>query len=107
MQQMRGILLALSTAAAATQMAAQAPPPAPPMTAAAKTVAEVANALGMLRGTELRDVIATTEYQATGRQYAFGQAVRAGGPWPAFRLISYKASVAYDAPGMRVELERS
>jgi len=104
---MKRTLLALATAAIVTAtVAAQAPQPSQTAPEAA-TVTAVANALGMLRGLQLRDAILTVEYYATGSQRVFGQASRPGAPLPTLKLTSYKASIAYDAPGMRVELERT
>jgi hypothetical protein len=57
-----------------------------------------ANALGVLRGLGEEDSITTIEYWATGTMNTGGQA---------FRLTSYRASINYSVPGMRVDLTRT
>jgi hypothetical protein len=57
-----------------------------------------ANALGILRGLGEEDSITTIEYWATGTMNAGGQA---------YRLTSYRASINYSVPGMRVDLVRT
>jgi hypothetical protein len=99
---MKRIAGALILAGTYTTMAiAQAPAPSPALGPEAKTLHDMANRLGMLRGQQLRDVILTFEYQGTGE--LFGPGIGAKG----MRLTRYKASVAYDAPGMRVDFDRA
>ena len=57
-----------------------------------------ANALGVLRGLGEEDSITTIEYWATGTMNTRGQA---------YRLTSYRASINYSVPGMRVDLTRT
>src|ERR1700680_3872395 len=57
-----------------------------------------ANALGILRGLGEEDSITTIEYWATGTMNAGGQA---------YKLTSYRASINYSVPGMRVDLMRA
>jgi hypothetical protein len=96
---MRNQVLTLGCAAgiAALTIVASAQGPQPQQKAPADPTLErvnaVANALGMLRGLQLRDGILTVTYSGTG-------SVR-GTP-----VTSYKAEIAYDAPGMRVEIDR-
>jgi len=47
------------------------------------------------------------QYLGSGTNNAFGQAYAPGGPWPAFKVTSYTASINYANPAMRVELERT
>lgn len=72
---------------------------------AQKDVEAVANALGMLRGLQLRDAIATMEYWATGSMSVPAQVSRPGAARTAYTITNYHASIAYDVPGMRVEVE--
>ena len=98
---MKRIAGALITTGTLTSLAlAQAPAPTGSLASEAKTLHEMANTLGMLRGPQLRDAILTFEYEGTGEQVVSGAATAAA------KLTRYQASVAYDAPGMRVELER-
>ena len=98
---MKRIAGALIIAGTFTTMAiAQTPTPTPALAPEAKTLHDMANRLGMLRGPQLRDAILTFEYQATGE--LLGPAMRGKG----MKLTRYKASVAYDAPGMRVDFDR-
>jgi glyoxylase-like metal-dependent hydrolase (beta-lactamase superfamily II) len=73
---------------------------------AAATIKAAQYALGMIRGPARVDPINTLEYWGTGYSYAFGQAYRPGGPWPAFK-ITYHASLSYSVPAMRVDVRRS
>src|SRR5437016_14371982 len=63
-------------------------------------------ALGMIRGPQRIDAINTMEYWGTGRTYAFGQAYRPDGAWPAFK-VDYHASLSFTASAMRVDMTRS
>ena len=47
------------------------------------------------------------QYSGVGTNNAFGQAYAPGGPWPAFKVTSYTASINYTTPAMRVEFERT
>jgi hypothetical protein len=57
-----------------------------------------ANALGILRSLGEEDSITTIEYWATGTMNAGGQA---------YKLTSYRASINYSVPGMRVDFTRT
>lgn len=46
------------------------------------------------------------EYTGTGKWYQFGQAPNPTLPWPEFNVTSFTASVNYDAPAARVQMER-
>ena len=59
-----------------------------------------ANTLGVTRLTSI-------QYSGSGTNNAFGQAYLPGGPWPAFKVTSYTATIDYNKPAMRVELERT
>lgn len=63
-------------------------------------LAAAARALGT---TDLNSI----QYSGSGTNNAFGQAYAPGGPWPAFKVTSYTASINYLNPAMRVELERT
>lgn len=93
-------LAVLTTHAHAAQNApgaqrGQAPPTAPVIKT---TLFNAANALGILRGLGEEDSITTIEYWATGTVNAGGQA---------YKLTSYRASINYAVPGMRVDLTRA
>ena len=60
----------------------------------------VAQAMG---STGLNSVVLS----ATGSMNAFGQAFKPGGPWPAFKLISYTQSINFASPSMRIDLQRT
>lgn len=44
---------------------------------------------------------------ATGTSYAFGQAFKPGGPWPAFKVTRFNQVINLADPSMRIELERT
>src|SRR3954469_23911162 len=44
---------------------------------------------------------------ATGTNYAFGQAFKPGGPWPAFKVTRFSQAINLADPSMRPELERT
>ena len=68
----------------------------------AKTLRNAANALGMIRGQVPQfDAINTLEFWGSGTTNAFGQAYKAGGPWPAFKT-EYHVALSYNPPSMRV-----
>ena len=46
------------------------------------------------------------EYTGTGKWFQFGQAPSPTLPWPEFNVTSFAASVNYDAPAARVQMER-
>jgi glyoxylase-like metal-dependent hydrolase (beta-lactamase superfamily II) len=46
------------------------------------------------------------EYAGTGKWFQFGQAPNPTLPWPEFDVTSFAASVNYDAPAARVQMER-
>src|SRR6202158_6561673 len=85
-----------------------ASPPVPPASAqdAGATIKAAEYALGMIRGPRRIDAVSTLEYWGTGYTYAFGQAYRPDGPWPAFK-VTYHASLSYAVPAMRVDVTRS
>src|SRR5579864_6353833 len=86
-------------------LASLAVPPASAQDVGA-TIKAAEYALGMVRGPRRIDAISTLEYWGTGYTYAFGQAYRPDGPWPAFK-VSYHASLSYAVPAMRVDVTRS
>src|SRR6185503_106748 len=51
--------------------------------------------------------LTSIQYSGSGTNNAFGQAYAPGGPWPAFKVTSYTASINYATPAMRIELERT
>jgi glyoxylase-like metal-dependent hydrolase (beta-lactamase superfamily II) len=51
--------------------------------------------------------LTSIQYSGSGTNNAFGQAYAPGGPWPAFKVTSYTASINYATPAMRVEIERT
>jgi glyoxylase-like metal-dependent hydrolase (beta-lactamase superfamily II) len=87
---------------------ALAPLAVPPASAqdVGATIKAAEYALGMIRGPRRIDAVSTLEYWGTGYTYAFGQAYRPDGPWPAFK-VTYHASLSYAVPAMRVDVTRS
>src|SRR5437867_4029598 len=51
--------------------------------------------------------LTSIQFSGNGMNAAFGQAFRPGGPWPAFKVTSYTASINYGVPAMRTELDRT
>jgi hypothetical protein len=81
----------------------------------AKTLRAAADALGMVRwsdigagGTRLPavDVVNTVEFWGTGTTYGSGQAYKSGASWPSFKT-EYHVTLAYNPPAMRVEMTRA
>ena len=62
-------------------------------------LAAAAKALG---ASDVRSI----EYSGTGRWFQFGQAPSPTLPWPAYDVSSFTASVNYDTPAARVQMER-
>jgi glyoxylase-like metal-dependent hydrolase (beta-lactamase superfamily II) len=56
-----------------------------------------------LRVGELRSI----EYVGKGQWFQFGQAANPTLPWPAFDVSSFTATINYDTPAARVQMERS
>ena len=42
--------------------------------------------------------LTSIQYSGSGTNNAFGQAYAPGGPWPAFKITSYTASINYATP---------
>src|SRR5262249_46954690 len=63
------------------------------------TLQAAAKALG---ATELKSV----EYAGTGKWFQFGQAPSPTLPWPAFNVTAFTATVNYDTPAARVQMDR-
>ena len=59
-------------------------------------------ATGALGASDLKSI----EYTGTGKWFQFGQAPNPTLPWPEFNVTSFTASVNYDAPAARVQMER-
>src|SRR5437016_6231459 len=55
-----------------------------------------------LGASELKSI----EYAGTGKWFQFGQAPNPTLPWPAFNVTAFTASVSYDTPAARVQMER-
>jgi hypothetical protein len=81
----------------------------------AKTLRAVADALGMVRWSDIGagatrlpavDVVNTMEFWGSGTTYGLGQLYKPGEPWPAFRT-EYHIAIAYNPPAMRVEMTRT
>src|SRR5262245_7877877 len=65
----------------------------------AKAVLEsVAKAMGDVK---------SLQYTGSGTNFAFGQNVTPGAPWPRFNVKSYTRSINYDTPAMRDEIVRT
>src|SRR5712691_7055538 len=65
----------------------------------AKAVLEgVAKAMGDVK---------SLQYTGSGANFAFGQNVSPGTPWPRFNVKSYTRMVNYDTPAMRDEIVRT
>ena len=80
-----GLLIAVSLGACARQEAG--------------TLQAASEALGT---SELKSI----EYSGTGKWFQFGQAPSPALPWPAFNVSSFTASINYDTPAARVQMER-
>jgi len=52
-------------------------------------------------------LVGNMQFTATGSMYALGQSFQPDGPWPAFKLTSYKLDVDYQIPAMRLDLTRT
>jgi glyoxylase-like metal-dependent hydrolase (beta-lactamase superfamily II) len=89
---MRRIALAIVAIVAPAAMAGHAQ-------SGTATLDAAARALGATNLTSI-------QYAGSGTNNAFGQAYAPGGPWPAFKITSYTASINYATPAMRIELER-
>ncbi len=63
---------------------------------------DMANSLGMLRTLQELDSVMTVEYWGTGTLREVGATIG-----PAVQLKSYYAQIAYDFPGMRVDMTRT
>ena len=50
--------------------------------------------------------IRSIEYSGTGKWFQFGQAPSPTLPWPAFDVSSFTASINYETPAARVQMER-
>jgi hypothetical protein len=81
----------------------------------AKTLRAAADALGMVRWSDIGagatrlpaiDVVNTMEFWGSGTTYGLGQLYKPGEPWPAFRT-EYHITIAYNPPAMRVEMTRT
>jgi hypothetical protein len=90
----------LASPAAFGQRAAPKPPPSPQFAA----LAEIANALGMLRGTQ-------REWKSINRIYYIADgsisAPGAGGRWTDYKLTRGMIEMNYAMPALRVDLSRS
>ena len=51
--------------------------------------------------------VKSLQYTGSGTNFAFGQNVAPGTPWPRFNVKSYTRSVNYDTPAMRDEIVRT
>ena len=78
-----------------------------------KTLKAAVDALGMARWSAVGgerlpevDVVNRMEIWGTGTTYAFGQAYKPDGPWPAFKT-DYHVALGYNPAAMRVEMTRS
>src|SRR4029453_994585 len=52
------------------------------------------------------DTLKSIAYSGTGKWFQFGQAPNPTLPWPAFDVSRFTATVGYDAPAARVEMDR-
>jgi glyoxylase-like metal-dependent hydrolase (beta-lactamase superfamily II) len=52
------------------------------------------------------DTLKSIAYSGTGKWFQFGQAPNPTLPWPAFDVSRFSATVSYDAPAARVEMDR-
>ena len=106
---------ATAGAAANTAKAADANAAASDTPNVAKTLRAAADALGMVRWSDIGagnvhlpaiDVINTIEFWGSGTTYASGQSDKTGGPRSAFKT-EYHVALAYNPPAMRVEMTRT
>jgi glyoxylase-like metal-dependent hydrolase (beta-lactamase superfamily II) len=59
-------------------------------------------AVDALGANELKSI----EYSGTGKWFQFGQAPNPTVPWPAFNVTAFTASIDYQTPAARVQMER-
>jgi glyoxylase-like metal-dependent hydrolase (beta-lactamase superfamily II) len=69
----------------------------------ARTSPALADAVAAMGST----LVGNVQFTATGSAYAMGQSFRPDGPWPAFKLASYKLDIDYILPAMRADLVRT
>lgn len=50
--------------------------------------------------------LTSIEYSGTGKWFQFGQAPNPTLPWPAFDVSNFTASITYDTPAARIQMER-
>jgi hypothetical protein len=81
----------------------------------AKTLRAAADALGMVRWSDIGagatrlpaiDVVNTMEFWGSGTTYGLGQLYKPGESWPAFKT-EYHIAIAYTPPALRVEMTRT
>ena len=65
----------------------------------AGTVQSASEALGA-------NALKSIEYSGTGKWFQFGQAPNPTLPWPAFNVSNFTASIDYETPAARVQMER-
>ncbi len=63
------------------------------------TLAAATEALGVTSLTSI-------EFTGTGKWFQFGQAPNPNLPWPPFDVSSYTASINYETPAARIQMER-
>src|SRR5687767_7817860 len=66
----------------------------------AGTVQSASEALGA-------NALKSIEYSGTGKWFQFGQAPNPTLPWPAFDVSNFTASIDYETPAARVQMERT
>jgi hypothetical protein len=100
--------------AIATAGSGDKPGPAGDTLDRAKTLRAAADALGMVRWSDIGaggsrlpavDVVNTIELWGSGTTYGSGQAYKSGAYWPSFKT-EYHVALAYNPPAMRVEMTR-
>jgi glyoxylase-like metal-dependent hydrolase (beta-lactamase superfamily II) len=69
---------------------------------AKQEVGPVQAASDALKVNELKSI----EYSATGKWFQFGQAPNPTLPWPAFDVSGFTATINYEAPAARVQMQR-
>ena len=62
--------------------------------------------LGAAAVTLKADTLKSIAYSGTGKWFQFGQAPNPTLPWPAFDVSRFTATVGYDVPAARVEMDR-
>lgn len=99
----RAIAMAVVVLGLAGPMSSAPLAQAPAATDVKQVLKRVANGLGMLRSVREEDSLMTVEFWGSGTMNEIG----ASAPGRAYKVTKYYGAVAYDFPGMRVDVTRT